>query len=32
MLQTGSAAATIERWLRERTEERLMIVGPQPDL
>ena len=32
VLQTGSAAATIERWLRERTEERLMIVGHNPTL
>jgi phosphohistidine phosphatase len=27
LLQTGTAAATIQRWLRERTEDRLMIVG-----
>jgi phosphohistidine phosphatase len=32
VLQTGSSAATVERWLRERTEERLMIVGHNPTL
>src|ERR1700733_2653754 len=30
VLQTGSSAATVERWLRERTEQRLMIVGHNP--
>jgi len=32
VLQTGSAATTVERWLRERTDERLMIVGHNPTL
>ncbi len=32
VLQTGSSAATVHRWLRERTEERLMIVGHNPTL
>jgi phosphohistidine phosphatase len=32
VLQAGTAAATIERWLRERREERLMIVGHNPSL
>jgi phosphohistidine phosphatase len=32
VLQAGTAAATIERWLRERSEERLMIVGHNPTL
>jgi phosphohistidine phosphatase len=32
VLQTGSSAATIKRWLRERTEDRLMIVGHNPTL
>ena len=32
MLQAGSSAATIQRWLRERTEDRLMIVGHNPTL
>jgi phosphohistidine phosphatase len=32
VLQAGSSAATIERWLRERSEERLMIVGHNPTL
>ena len=32
MLQTGSDAATIQRWLRERGERRLMIVGHNPTL
>jgi phosphohistidine phosphatase len=32
VLQTGSSAATVERWLRERTEDRLMIVGHNPTL
>ncbi|MFI5460208.1 MAG: phosphohistidine phosphatase SixA [Isosphaerales bacterium] len=32
VLQTGTAAATIQRWLRERTEDRLMIVGHNPTL
>jgi phosphohistidine phosphatase len=30
VLQAGASAATIERWLRERPEERLMIVGHIP--
>jgi len=32
VLQAGSGAASIQRWLRERTEERLMIVGHNPAL
>jgi phosphohistidine phosphatase len=32
VLQAGSSAATIERWLRERPEDRLMIVGHNPTL
>jgi phosphohistidine phosphatase len=32
VLQTGSSAATVERWLRERTDDRLMIVGHNPTL
>jgi phosphohistidine phosphatase len=32
VLQTGSSAATVERWLRERTLDRLMIVGHNPTL
>ena len=32
VLQAGSSAATVERWLRERTEDRLMIVGHNPTL
>ena len=32
VLQTGSSAATVKRWLRERTEDRLMIVGHNPTL
>jgi phosphohistidine phosphatase len=32
VLQTGSSAATVERWLRERPEDRLMIVGHNPTL
>ncbi len=32
VLQAGAAAATIERFLRERREERLMIVGHNPAL
>ena len=32
VLQTGSSAASVERWLRARTEERLMIVGHNPTL
>ena len=32
MLQTGSDAATIERWLRDRPEGRLMLVGHNPTL
>jgi phosphohistidine phosphatase len=32
VLQTGSDAATIERWLRDRPEGRLMLVGHNPTL
>jgi phosphohistidine phosphatase len=32
VLQTGSDAATIERWLRDRHEERMMLVGHNPTL
>jgi phosphohistidine phosphatase len=32
VLQTGSDATTIERWLRDRTEGRLMLVGHNPTL
>ena len=32
VLQTGSDAATIERWLRDRAEARLMLVGHNPTL
>jgi phosphohistidine phosphatase len=32
VLQTGASAATIERWLRERPEDRLLIVGHNPTL
>ena len=32
VLQAGTSAATVHRWLRERTEERLMIVGHNPTL
>jgi phosphohistidine phosphatase len=32
VLQAGTSAATVERWLRERTEDRLMIVGHNPTL
>jgi phosphohistidine phosphatase len=32
ILQAGTSAATIERWLEERKEERLMIVGHNPGL
>ena len=32
ILQAGTAAATIKRWLDERTEERLMIVGHNPSV
>jgi len=32
LLQTGSSAASIQRWLRERSEERLMLVGHNPTL
>lgn len=32
VLQTGSSASTIKRWLRDRPEERLMIVGHNPTL
>jgi phosphohistidine phosphatase len=30
VLQTGSSAQSIKRWLRDRSEERLMIVGHNP--
>jgi phosphohistidine phosphatase len=30
ILQAGTAAGTVKRWLAERTEERLMIVGHNP--
>lgn len=32
VLQTGSSAPAIKRWLRDRPEERLMIVGHNPTL
>ena len=32
LLQAGSSAATVQRWLREQTEDRLMIVGHNPTL
>ena len=32
VLQAGSSAASIQRWLRQRTDERLMIVGHNPSL
>jgi phosphohistidine phosphatase len=32
ILQPGTAAATIKRWLDERTEEHLMIVGHNPSV
>jgi phosphohistidine phosphatase len=32
VLQTGSDAATVERWLRDQDEERLMLVGHNPTL
>jgi phosphohistidine phosphatase len=32
VLQTGTSAATVERWLRDRPEDRLMIVGHNPTL
>ena len=32
VLQTGSDAAAIQRWLRERSEDRLMVVGHNPTL
>jgi phosphohistidine phosphatase len=32
ILQTGSSAPAIKRWLRNRPEERLMIVGHNPTL
>jgi phosphohistidine phosphatase len=32
VLQAGTSSATVHRWLRERTEERLMIVGHNPTL
>jgi phosphohistidine phosphatase len=32
VLQVGTAAATIKRWLRQRSEDRMMIVGHNPTL
>jgi len=32
VLQTGAAAATIQRYLRDRAEDRIMIVGHNPTL
>jgi len=32
VLQAGTSAATVRRWLRERPEERLLIVGHNPTL
>jgi len=32
VLQAGTSAATVKRWIRERPEERLMIVGHNPTL
>jgi phosphohistidine phosphatase len=32
VLKAGAAAASIQRWLRERNEENLMIVGHNPGL
>jgi phosphohistidine phosphatase len=32
VLQAGTSSATVHRWLRDRTEERLMIVGHNPTL
>jgi len=32
VLQTGTSAPTVRRWLRERAEERLLIVGHNPTL
>jgi phosphohistidine phosphatase len=32
VLQAGTPAATVLRWLRERTEDRLMLVGHNPTL
>jgi phosphohistidine phosphatase len=32
VLQTGSSTSAIKRWLRNRPEERLMIVGHNPTL
>jgi phosphohistidine phosphatase len=32
VLQTGADAATVERWLRDRAEERIMLVGHNPTL
>jgi phosphohistidine phosphatase len=32
VLQTGSDASTIERWLRDRAEARIMLVGHNPTL
>jgi phosphohistidine phosphatase len=32
VLQTGTAAAAVGRWLRERNDDRLMIVGHNPTL
>ena len=31
-LRAGAAATAIQRWLRERTEDRLMVVGHNPAL
>jgi phosphohistidine phosphatase len=31
-LRTGTSAASIQKWLRERTEDELMIVGHNPTL
>jgi phosphohistidine phosphatase len=32
VLRTGTAASSIQRWLGDRTEDRLMIVGHNPTL
>ena len=32
ILQTGSDALAVERWLRDRAEERMMLVGHNPTL
>jgi len=32
ILQAGTSAATVRRWLRERSEERLLVVGHNPTL